>query len=67
MWTEQHFLGLIMISVLTLATLFAGLLNANVKEKENTSLYGQPSHDIFPVLKVGSKERSRPCFSNRKS
>ena len=38
MWTEQHFLGLIMISVLTLATLFAGLLNANVKEKENTSL-----------------------------
>ena len=38
MWTEQHFLGLIMISVLTLATLFAGLLNPSVKEKENTSL-----------------------------
>ena len=38
MWTEQHFLGLIMISVLTLATLFAGLLTPIEKEEENTKL-----------------------------
>ena len=38
MWTEQHFLGLIMISVLTLATLFASRLAPIEKGKENTNL-----------------------------
>lgn len=37
MWTEQHFLGLIMISVFTLATLVAGRVARIEKEEENTN------------------------------
>lgn len=38
MWTEQHFLGLIMISVFTLATLVAGRVAPIEKEEKNTNL-----------------------------
>ena len=38
MWTEQHFLGLIMISVFTLTTLFASRVAPIEKGKENTNL-----------------------------
>ncbi len=38
MWTEQHFLGLIMISVFTLTTLVASRVAPIEKEEENTEL-----------------------------